>query len=196
MRYSEVRGGWVPEHDAHMCTSQPGIYVAGETAGIGGAEVAMAEGRLAGLAAVTDLGLGRDDQRAVAIERAKCARGRERRAADAMLRAFTVLPGLSELATDDTLVCRCEDVTLAELRDGVQIHGRDLRSAKMGTRAGMGPCQGRICQAPIADLLRHRLGGDPGPPPCPSVQAPIKPVAVATVRAGLADSAAGFAPPR
>jgi NAD(P)H-nitrite reductase large subunit len=92
-----------------------------------------------------------------------------------------VLPGLSELAADDTIVCRCEDVSLAALRAGVEIHGRDVRAAKMATRAGMGPCQGRVCQALIADLLEHRLGGTPGPPPCPTAQVPVKPVSIATV---------------
>ena len=92
-----------------------------------------------------------------------------------------MLPGLHELADDETMVCRCEDVSFAALRAGVEIHGRDLRAAKMATRAGMGPCQGRVCGALIADLLEHRLGGPLGPGACPSVQTPVKPVSIATV---------------
>jgi len=179
MHHVPVRGGWLPVHDEDMLTSVSTVHVAGEIAGIGGADVAMVEGRLAGLAIADGLGLAGD--RAAAIRRARADRQRERRASDAMLAAFPVLPGLHQLADDATIVCRCEDVTLDRLRDGVEIHGRDLRGAKMGTRAGMGPCQGRVCQPLIADLLTHRLDGPAGPPPCPSVQVPVKPVSVETM---------------
>lgn len=179
MHHLPVRGGWVPKHDDDMKTSARDVYVAGEIAGIGGADVAMAEGRLAGLAVANAIGL--PGERADAIKRARDACRSERRASDAMLGAFSILPGLNELADEDTIVCRCEDVSFERLRAGVEIHGRDVRAAKMATRAGMGPCQGRVCQSLIADLIAHRLGGDQGPPPCPSMQTPVKPVSIETM---------------
>src|SRR4030095_16869319 len=69
----------------------------------------------------------------------------ERAAADALLRAFAPLPGLHELALPDTVVCRCEDVTVQRARDGAALHGPSSRAIKLGCRAGMGPCQARIC---------------------------------------------------
>ena len=54
--------------------------------------------------------------------------------------AFVLRPELKSLATDDTLVCRCEDVTLGRMRQFTT-----WRDAKLQTRCGMGACQGRIC---------------------------------------------------
>ncbi|MEM7205252.1 MAG: FAD/NAD(P)-binding oxidoreductase [Planctomycetota bacterium] len=190
LHHVEARGGWIPRHDAAMRTSRDGVWVAGEAAGIGGVDCALAEGRLAGLGIAAALGLP-DAGRDAAMTQARREQQRERRAADAMLRAFTVPPGLAELAADDTVVCRCEDVTLAQLRAGVAVHGAELRAAKMATRAGMGPCQGRVCGALVEDLLRHRLGAPAAPLRAPVVQAPIKPVALETMafRASSADGA-------
>lgn len=167
--WNPVRGGWCVRHDPTMQTTLPGVYVAGETAGIGGADVAVAEGRLAGLAAA-----GAGDL--VAAQRA--AR-RERRCSDLLLSAFRPQPGLADLAEPDTLLCRCEDVTRAQVEDAAHLFGKDLRSVKMGTRAGMGPCQGRIC-APIVDDLLARLCST-ARRSCPNAQVPVKPVALDTM---------------
>ncbi|MEZ5964075.1 MAG: NAD(P)/FAD-dependent oxidoreductase [Planctomycetota bacterium] len=182
MHYVALRGGHLPVHDADMQSSVPGVFVAGEIAGIGGADVAEAEGTIAGMAAARSLGLSVPDE-APRLRAARRARARERRVSDALLAAFSVPPGLYDLADDDTVVCRCEDVSLGQLRATADLFGRDLRSAKMGSRAGMGPCQGRICQASVFALLRRRLGGTEDRMPCPSVQVPVKPVRVATILA-------------
>ena len=67
-------------------------------------------------------------------------RQRARRFADLLQTTFRLRPELLELADDDTIVCRCEDVRWGELKQHPQ-----LRSAKLQTRCGMGPCQGRVC---------------------------------------------------
>ncbi|MCB9870705.1 MAG: (2Fe-2S)-binding protein [Planctomycetes bacterium] len=171
MHHQELRGGWLPRHDACMATSVPGVWVAGEIAGIGGAEVAIAEGRLAGRAVAVALGATDTGLRAL-----QQARARERAASDALLGAFPVLPGLFELAEPGTIVCRCEDVTLAEVLEAGRVFGADVKSVKMATRAGMGPCQARICQRIVGSLLRARAGSTELPTPCPSVRPPVKPV--------------------
>jgi NADPH-dependent 2,4-dienoyl-CoA reductase/sulfur reductase-like enzyme len=174
--HDDVRGGFVPVCDADLATSVAGVAVAGETAGIGGADVAITEGRLAGLAAAAALGRPVTPS---SLARARRARTAERRAADALLRRFPVRPGLLQLADDDTVVCRCEDVTLKVAQAASALHGDDLRAIKLGSRAGMGPCQGRICQPLLADLLRHRFGSRRAPT-CPVAQPPLKPVSVET----------------
>jgi thioredoxin reductase len=188
MREDAARGGWAAAHDDGMQTTVPGVFVAGEVAGIGGADVAAAEGRLAGLSAAALLGHGGDGL-ARELVRARALRARERRAADALLSAFVPPPGVHELAADDTVLCRCEDVRLGELRRVAELFGDDMRSLKMGTRAGMGPCQGRICQPLIAATWRHRFGQDPAKAPCPVVQAPVKPVPVEVMAATYAEEA-------
>ena len=95
-----------------------------------------------------------------------------------MLRAFPVLPGLYDLAADETIVCRCEDVTLGQVRQAASLCGADIRTVKMATRAGMGPCQARVCHPIIGGLLESRLGGHESPTPCVSVQMPVKPASL------------------
>jgi NAD(P)H-nitrite reductase large subunit len=176
--HRDERGGFYLHTDGHTATSVAGVWAAGEIAGIGGADVAMAEGRLAAAAILQAL---RGTPTPVPLLKARAA---ARRSADALLRAFAPLPGLAGLATDDTIVCRCEDVRAREVRAAAALHGSDVRGIKMGTRAGMGPCQGRIC-GPCLQAVAN-----PGAPvrmDCPVAQVPVKPVAVRT----LLDAPAG-----
>ena len=122
--------------DQWQRTSVPEIYCAGEGTGIGGVDLALAEGRIAGLHAS-----GQDTGRAFA------ERLRWRRFAARLARAFVLRADVARLAQDDTIICRCEDVTHGELKEHAS-----WRSGKLHTRCGMGPCQGRICGAATATL--------------------------------------------
>lgn len=118
--------------DERQQTSVPHIHAAGECTGIGGVDKALAEGRVAGLAAL-DLPPSPQDLRAL----------RQARDFAALLaRHFAPRPALQALCQPGTIVCRCEDVTAAELRP----YGT-WREAKLATRVGMGPCQGSTCAA-------------------------------------------------
>ncbi len=121
--------------DEHQQTSVAGIYCAGEGTGIGGVDLALAEGRIAGLAAAGDAASYTAELSALHAERARWQRFAQR-----LAQTFALRPELRKLASDDTIVCRCEDVCHGELRQ----HS-SWRSAKLHTRCGMGPCQGRIC---------------------------------------------------
>lgn len=171
-RFDGPRGGHHLVVDGRQATSVPGVFAAGEICGIGGGDVAIAEGELAAAAIVQDLG-GAPVPPALAKRAAA-----ERRSADAMLRAFAPLPGLHELAAADTIVCRCEDVPLQLARDAAALHGRSLRAIKVGCRAGMGPCQGRIC-GPSLQALACSAPGQPMD--VPVVQVPLKPVSTGTI---------------
>jgi len=126
--------------DAAQRTSVPNLYAAGELTGIGGVDVALAAGQVAGYAAA---GAGRKARRPYAA-----ARDREAAFAGVLERAFALRPELTTLADDDTTVCRCEDVRWAEVRDFA-----DARDAKLKTRCGMGPCQSRVC-GPALRLMK------------------------------------------
>lgn len=191
MRWLPVRGGHVPMHDDDMRTSLRGVYIAGEIAGVGGAEVAAAEGAIAGIAAARSLGLAAPDSEP-RLRAARRTQRRERKVSDALLGAFRIPPGLLDLADDDTVVCRCEDVSLGQLRATARVYGTDVRSLKMGSRAGMGPCQARMCHGSVWALARRHLGGSEPIPPCPVVQVPVKPVRLSTMLAS--GTARGVAP--
>jgi D-hydroxyproline dehydrogenase subunit alpha len=125
--------------DEFQQTSIAGIYAAGEVTGIGGLDLSIVEGEIAGLAAAGK----RDAARALFARRA-----RHQRFAAALDRAFALRPELKNLATDDTIVCRCEDVPLGRIR-----RASSWREAKLHSRCGMGPCQGRVCGPAVEFLL-------------------------------------------
>ena len=149
-------------------TSQPDVLVVGEAGGFAGAHVALAQGRLAGARARALVGLPSRidpaDRRALA---------RHRRFQNALRRMFrSIEPGLS-LAQDQTVVCRCEGVTLATLREAIMLHRlTDAGMLKRATRAGMGRCQGRYCAASLDELLGQPLKELGGFAP----QLPLRPV--------------------
>ena len=124
-------------------TTVPGIFAAGEPTGIGGVERALVEGEIAGYAAS-----GRFD----AARRLFGRRQRWHRFARRLEKTFALSDELRALPTDDTILCRCEDVLFGRVR-----RFRSWREAKLHTRCGMGPCQGRVCGAAVEFLLGWEL---------------------------------------
>ena len=146
-------GGWVPSRDEHGETSVQGVFSAGDGAGVAGALVATAEGRMAGIRAAEQAGAlspRAAAKRRKAPERRLRSLGKVRSLLDEMSR---LRPGLLELAAGDTLVCRCEEVSLDEVRAGLDEGAGDVQALKLLTRLGMGACQGRTCGPIAVDLL-------------------------------------------
>lgn len=138
--------------DDNQATSVPGVYAAGEVTGVGGHELAEYEGILAGLAVS-----GVDDPVRVAVMRRH--RARHRAFADAMA---AVYPVPESKVTDDTTMCRCEEVTHGTIRAAVtDLGARDARAVKLLTRAGMGWCQGRMCGEAVACAVAKLTGTTP-----------------------------------
>ncbi|MEU1278371.1 FAD-dependent oxidoreductase [Streptomyces sp. NPDC005805] len=139
-------------------TSVPGVWAAGETGGIGGAELALAEGELAASAVARALtGRTLPPRRTAALGR---RRDRLRAFAAAMGAAHRPGPGWTGWLRDGTEVCRCEEVPAGAVREAVtELGARDARTVKLLTRAGMGWCQGRMCGPAVAALT----GEDPEP---------------------------------
>ena len=133
-----VEGGAVVV-DPEQRTTVSGVFAAGEACGVGGADLALVEGEISALAAV-----GRSDAAALMAPRREHLRAFARR----LDTAFALRDELRSLARPDTLVCRCEDVALGRLRPEWT-----PRQAKLYTRAGMGPCQGRVCGAALETIF-------------------------------------------
>ena len=143
--------------DEQQHTSAENIYAAGELTGIGGVEKSLVEGSIAGLAAA-----GESKQaKALFAKRDQAIRFQT-----VLAKQFALCPELLQLATADTTICRCEDVTKADLE---QHSG--WREAKLHTRCGMGPCQGRVC-GPAIELIK---GWRPE-----SIRPPLSPVNAGT----------------
>ncbi|MFF3884457.1 FAD-dependent oxidoreductase [Streptomyces sp. NPDC001914] len=137
--------------DDEQRTDVPGVWAAGEATGIGGAALSLAEGHLAGRSVAARLRGIAPDQRSAA--RAVRARTRARAFASALDAVYEPPAHWTDQVTDDTVVCRCEEVTAGRVREAVNDLGaRDVRTVKLLTRAGMGWCQGRICEPAVAGL--------------------------------------------
>jgi len=141
----DVDGSLVCEVDDGQRSSVEGVFVAGEACGVGGAALAVVEGEIAGAVAAGGPS---------APSRLRRSRARLRRFARAMHRSHPVPSGWVDRLSDDTTVCRCEEVPFAALRSMRQdLDAHDGRSAKMLTRAGMGYCQGRVCGYAVGCIL-------------------------------------------
>lgn len=150
------RGGWIAAHDPWMQSSLPGLYVAGEITGIGGAEVAEQEGRLAALGWAVQAG---KISPAHAEEKSGSIRQRLQGLRQfANLLSVLSAPGqrfLGQLLDDQVTLCKCEEVTVGEFKAALNEHAhlQTANAAKLMTRAGMGLCQGRYCEHAVRRLL-------------------------------------------
>ena len=136
-------------------TSVTNVYAAGEATGIGGLELSLVEGEIAGLAIAGK----HEEARGLFPDREQ-----QRRFAARLNRTFALRDELKRLPAPETIVCRCEDVTFQRL----SAH-RSWREAKLQTRCGMGPCQGRVCGGAVEFLFGWRAE---------SVRPPVLPVRV------------------
>jgi hydrogen cyanide synthase HcnB len=174
--YHHRVGGWVPVRDATMQTTVPGVFAAGDGAGVAGALVAVEEGRIAGITAAEQAG-------AISTAEAERRRAPSERRLRSLAGVREVLdeisyprPGLGELATDATILCRCEEVTHAEVHAAIAEGARDLQAVKLLTRLGMGACQGRTCAPSAAATLCAATGGAPADVGRINPRPPVKPV--------------------
>jgi NADPH-dependent 2,4-dienoyl-CoA reductase/sulfur reductase-like enzyme len=153
-RYQPDQATYVPVRDEWLETTLAGLFVAGDGAGIGGKDVALLEGQLAAMAAARYL------ERAVAPEKASTVRremARQRRFAAVLDALFPLSSHLGDLLTEDTILCRCEEVTVDEVRRAIEEGAGTVSAIRMLTRAGMGRCQGRMCGSSVAELLAREL---------------------------------------
>lgn len=153
----------------------PGIYVAGDGAGIGGAQAAAVQGQLAALGIAARLksisSVERDDQaRSLRVQ------------LEANLRIRPFLDALyqpkeqNRIPADDVMVCRCEEVTAGELRSFVALGCAGPNQAKSFGRCGMGPCQGRMCGLTVTEVIAKARGVSAAEVGYYRIRPPIKPI--------------------
>jgi NADPH-dependent 2,4-dienoyl-CoA reductase/sulfur reductase-like enzyme len=176
LEHDSTKGGWVVKVDENLQSSVPNVFAAGELTGIAGAEKSIIEGRLAGMAAADLIGVLNDgnDQK----ERIRLQKRRNRELAfGAFINGLaTPPPGMLKDLPDQTMICRCEDVRLGQIREQIRNGYTTLDALKKATNSGMGNCQGRTCGPIIQDVLAaftHLMPQNVQPY---TVRNPIKPV--------------------
>jgi len=174
--YNPLVGGWVPFFDENMQTDQPGVFVAGDGAGIAGVLVAKMQGTIAGLYAaahIGDISVDQAVQNSLPQLRRLEPMGKFRHAMD---RIYRIQPDLYANVTDDTIVCRCESITAGEIRQAVREGTTNLNDIKKRTRCGMGNCQGTNCQPTIAAILAREFETDPSKIEMVTTRPPARPI--------------------
>jgi hypothetical protein len=150
------RGQLIAERDHNGRSSVAHVWIAGDSAGLGGARLAEADGFIAAADIVKDL--GRKPLAEAKLDAARRAAERARRFQAALWRLFAAPRMLDQLARPDTVICRCEDITLGAVREAIAGEMASAGAIKRLTRAGMGRCQGRYCGPLIVELAAKARG--------------------------------------
>jgi NADPH-dependent 2,4-dienoyl-CoA reductase/sulfur reductase-like enzyme len=173
---------WRPRIDRWGFTDIDGIAIAGDGAGIGGAMVAECQGRLTALEAARRqdrLSVAERDHAASLDLRTQHSHRRIRPFLDALYRpadAFRRPP-------DETIVCRCEEVTAGQIREMVVLGCTGPNQTKSFTRCGMGPCQGRMCGLTVSELIADARGVATSEVGYYRIRPPIKPITLGELAA-------------
>ncbi|PWJ17046.1 FAD-dependent oxidoreductase [Jannaschia seohaensis] len=179
MTYDAVFGHLRCTRSETLETSVPGVYAVGDCAGMGGAPAARVEGRIAGRAAAAATGHGEAYDLFAELR----TLARHRRFQRGLWRLYDVRPRPPEPGQGETILCRCEEVSLAEATEG---HGRNpghVGTLKRGTRIGMGRCQGRYCGPVATRLVAGWSGAEIADRSFFAPRVPIKPVSIASILA-------------
>ena len=177
-RVDPLRGSLVAEKDDDCLSSVKNVYIAGDCGGLGGARAAKEDGFIAGAAAARSLGCELPGDLEAELDASQRRRLVARCFQKALWEVFAAPQVGLQLAKDDTLVCRCEEVTLGELKETLDGGTSTAGAIKRQTRAGMGLCQGRYCGSHITTLVAEQSGVAPDEYSFFAPRPPIKPVPV------------------
>ena len=167
---------WIPQRDLTGRSSVPGVYLAGDGAGIGGADSAELQGQRVAFAVLEDLGRDIDKARVATLDRKLARQMKFRRALE---NAYPYPAHLLDGVADGEIVCRCEGITAGALRAaGRERCAHEMNRLKAFTRVGMGRCQGRVCGHAAAEILARTLGKDIATVGRLRGNPPVKPVPV------------------
>lgn len=173
--WNENQDSFAPFLDTWGETSEGGVFVAGDGAGIGGAIAACRRGEIAAIGIAKKLGALTQPQ---AERQARALRKQ-------LDKALSSRPFLDQVyrprpqvfaPNDDALVCRCEEVTAGQIRALCANGQSDPNQIKASTRAGMGACQGRLCNYTVASILSTETGKRTADVGVYRVRPPFKPL--------------------
>jgi NADPH-dependent 2,4-dienoyl-CoA reductase/sulfur reductase-like enzyme len=180
--WSDTQLAWLPRVDDWCQTSLAGLRVAGDGAAIAGALAAEASGVLAALGvahALQRLTDAERNARAAPYQRVLRQQSRIRPFLDALYRP----PEWINTPDDDTMVCRCEEVTAGRIREMARLGCQGPNQTKFFSRCGMGPCQGRQCGLTVTQILASELGKPAAEIGAYRIRSPLKPVPMASLAA-------------
>jgi octopine oxidase subunit A len=191
--WDEAQLCWRPVVDEWGRGSHPNISIAGDGAGILGAGAAVLSGRVAALDAAVALGRINEAERDRRARPIRAAIERERAFRPFLDALYRPRPSVMVPPEDETIACRCEEVTVGRIRRAVQLGAPGPNQLKAFTRCGMGPCQGRICGPIVSAVIAEARGLPIAEIGTYRPRAPYKPITVGALAAAELEPA--VAPP-
>jgi len=181
-RWNGSQRCFVPELDEFGETSVAGVYVAGDGGGIGGAAAAALQGRLVA--------------RRIAQKAGRRTVGEIAGLMAELRREMSIRPFLETLyapaaavlsPSDETMICRCEEITAGQIREAVDLGAPGPNQVKSFLRSGMGPCQGRMCGLAVTEIIAERRDEPPSLVDYYRIRPPLKPLALSELAALRSD---------
>jgi NADPH-dependent 2,4-dienoyl-CoA reductase/sulfur reductase-like enzyme len=169
---------WQPIVDNWGNSSKDGIRVIGDAAGISGAKAAEASGHLAALDAACGLNVISRKERDLRAAPFAKTRSREKSIRPFLDRLFRPAPDLLVPKNDKTIVCRCEEVTVGQIREALELGALGPNQLKTQTRCGMGMCQARMCGLTVSEIIADYRKEDISSIGYLRIRPPIKPITV------------------
>ncbi len=171
--WNALNRAWLPQRDNAGRSSVEGVYLAGDGAGIMGADAAQMAGERAALAVLEDCGIAIDHRRSAVLEQQLAGIQRFRQGLET---AFPFPEQWAAQAPDELILCRCEEVSVGDVRAVVDEGHWEINRVKAHCRVGMGRCQGRMCGLAAAEIVAERSGRAVEQVGRLRGQAPIKPL--------------------
>ena len=155
--YNDLKGGWIPRLDKYFRSSMQGLYITGDGAGISGAIPAEDKGELAAYALLKDQNIIIEKEFKNKTSRIIKRLNRYEIFAKGIAKLNFTPKDLINNISENTILCRCEDITKRDIINAVNNGAKNLNQIKSWTRFGMGPCQGRTCQYSVAKVASEEL---------------------------------------
>lgn len=177
--YLQAGGGWIVTVDKNLETSLDSVYAVGEITGIAGGKKSVAQGEIAAISILKKmrkLPQSADNSRSM---KQLYARNQQQMEYAAFLNNLCQVPLTAyQQIPDDTLICRCENISMEEIKKAISLGFTTSGGIKKATRCGMGMCQGRICGAVITDIIMALTQKKPEEIGSSRLRAPVKNVAI------------------
>jgi NADPH-dependent 2,4-dienoyl-CoA reductase/sulfur reductase-like enzyme len=182
LEYSQDRGGWIVKVNDRLETTKENIFAAGEITGVGGAFKSITEGEIAAAAILNKFELSHNTAYAEKLKKLLRARKHHMSFVKCFNGLYEIKPKTIQDIPEETIICRCENVTKKTIIDAIQSGCQDPNGLKMSVRCAMGQCQGRTCAPVIYDILADVCDTNRQDIGLYSVRPPFKPVSVKALR--------------
>jgi len=182
--FDPVLGHLATDRSEECETTTPGVFAVGDCTGLRGAPAALQDGVVAAIAVLRSLDYDVSAQHDAELEQAVRERRRHHAFQSALWSLFAAPRVSARSASEDTVICRCENITLGDVESAVRDGAESISGIKQRTRLGMGPCQGRYCAAVAADLLAEHTGQPVDEFSFFAPRPPLKPVRIEDIVGG------------